>query len=128
MEARLDLFAEELEGVHDAVMRDFSAAIEFGEDAVEADLLLHFLEPCGETVGGAADDLGRQRLVESQRLQPLDPPQPVDRNLTAGAPGRVATELGLISEKAHQTVLEFGAGALLSVGEIGRDARSEERR
>ena len=37
--------------LHDAVVRDFAAAIQLGEDAVEPDLLLHFAQPRRETVG-----------------------------------------------------------------------------
>ncbi len=40
IEARLDLFAEEPQGVHDLRMRDQTAAIELGEDAVDAELVL----------------------------------------------------------------------------------------
>lgn len=36
---RLYLFAEELQRFHDAVVRDFGAAIHLGKDAIEADFL-----------------------------------------------------------------------------------------
>src|ERR1700694_1039748 len=45
MEARLDLFAEQLQRLHDPVMRDLGAAIHLAQDAVEAERLLQPQQP-----------------------------------------------------------------------------------
>src|SRR6266700_5413096 len=99
-----------------------AATVQFGEDAVEADLLLDFAQPGGEAMGLVDQHLGRERLVIGQRLEPLAPAQALYRNLAAGAARRIAPQLGLIAEEAHQALLGFGPGALAGLGEIGRDA------
>src|SRR6185437_5533518 len=71
VEPRLDLFAQQLQCAYYPGVRNLTAAIQFGEDAVEPDFLLHLFQPRGEAVGGAADHLGGERIVEGQRLKPL---------------------------------------------------------
>src|SRR5713226_3661205 len=101
------------------------AAVQFGEDAVEANLLLDLAQPRGEAMGLVNQDLRRERLVIGQRLEPLDPAQPLRRDLAAGAPCRIAPELGLIAEKAHQALLGLLPGALPRFGKVGRDPEED---
>ena len=90
VEAGFDLLAEEPQRVHHPVLRDFAAAVQFGEDAVEADLLLDLAQPRGEPVGVVDQDLRRQRFVIGQGFEALDLAQPLHRQLRRrrGAPSR----------------------------------------
>jgi len=51
MEPRLDLFAEQFERGHHPLMRDFAAAVQLGEDAVDADLPVDLAQPSSENDG-----------------------------------------------------------------------------
>ena len=103
---RLHLFAEQLERAHHPVMRDFSAAIQFGEDAVEADLFLALRLSRAAKLSGVPQMTcvasASSKVSASRRSTRLSR---CDRDLAAGAARRVAAELGLIGEKAHQAVL-----------------------
>ena len=61
MKPRHDFLAEEAQRVQHAVVRDQAAAIQLGEDAVEADLLAQLAQPLADAVRGADDDVAAQR-------------------------------------------------------------------
>src|SRR5712664_3257191 len=81
MEPRLDFFAEQLQRAHHPFVRNEAAAVEFGEDAAEAELLSKLRETVGDHLGRAEDGPAAPRLVISHSLQPLgalDPPGGVE--------------------------------------------------
>src|SRR5690348_17124055 len=112
MEAGFDLLAEEAQRVDDAVLRDFAAAIQLGEDAVKADLLLDLTQSRGKTIRVIDEELCREGFVIGQRFEPLDLAQPLCGQLPAGAARRVAPELRLVAEEAHDACLGFGSRRL----------------
>src|SRR3984893_19370247 len=101
MAPRLALLAPQPQRVQDPGLRNLAAAVQFGEDAVEADLLLDLAQPRGEAVGLVDQELRRERLVIGQRLEPLDPAHPLHRDLAAGAARGIAPELGLVAAKGN---------------------------
>ena len=85
--ARHDLLAEEAQRVQHAIVRDQTAAIQLGEDAVEADLVAQLAQPLADAVGGADDDVAAQRIGVGQGTQAFGP---VDERLAgrSAAPTR----------------------------------------
>ena len=82
---RFYLFAQEFEGAHDLLMRNEAAAIEFGQDAVEADLLLQLAQLLADALGCADQHIAAQHIGIGQRAQAFGA---VDKGLPAGAPRR----------------------------------------
>src|SRR5206468_11673391 len=67
LEARHDLFAEKLQGPHHMRMRDQAAGVELRQDAVETELLAHFLQPVDHPLGRADDHAFAQHLLVVDR-------------------------------------------------------------
>ena len=67
-------------------MRDEAAAIQLGEDAVEADLVLQLPQPRGDAVRASDDDVAAEHVGVGQGAQAFGP---VDKGLPAGAPRRI---------------------------------------
>lgn len=86
-ELRRHLFAQQPDRVHHTLVRNAPAAVQFGEDPVEPQLLLYAAQPRGKALGGSADHLDAQRVLAGQTAQPLGPS---DALLAAGPPGRLA--------------------------------------
>ncbi len=59
MKPGLDLLAHQAQRVDDPLLRDLSAAVQFGKDAVEPDLLVDLAQPRREAVGVVDEDLRR---------------------------------------------------------------------
>src|SRR5690348_12594208 len=59
---RHDLLAEEADCVQHAVVRDEPAAVELGENTVEADLVAQVLQPRGNAIRGAHQHIAAQRI------------------------------------------------------------------
>src|SRR5213076_1709323 len=68
MEPRLDLLAHQPQRVQHPGLRDLAAAVQFGEDAVETDLLLDLAQPRREAVRFVDQELRRERFVIGERL------------------------------------------------------------
>ena len=60
-EPRHDLLTEEPQRVQHPLVRYQAAAVQLGEDAVEADLLAQLAQPLADAVRGADDDVAAQR-------------------------------------------------------------------
>ena len=71
MEARLHLLAQQLQRTHDPFVRNEPTAVQFGKDTAETELLLQPGQTIKDHVRRADDRPAAQRLVVSDRLQPL---------------------------------------------------------
>src|SRR5260370_38176153 len=101
-------------------MRDLGAAIHFGQDAVEAELLLQSLQPVGYLLGCADDDLVAQRLVISDGLQPAAARGAVLDRAHTGAVRRVLEPLPEIAIEVHDAFFRLRAGLRGRLGDIDR--------
>src|SRR5277367_680497 len=73
MKPRHHFLAEKLQCGHDLAVRNEAAAIEFRQDAVDAELVLQGAQALGDGVGCADQHLTGQRLVISQIFDALEP-------------------------------------------------------
>src|SRR5260370_41827612 len=105
-------------------MRDSGAAIHFGEDAVEADLLLQSHQPVGYLVRRADDDLVAQRFVVADGLQPAAPRRAVLDGAPAGAGRRILETLAEVPVEIHDALFGLRAGLLGGLRDIDRTAQA----
>ena len=121
MELRHDLLAEQVQGGHHALVVDQPAAVDFRQDAVDAELVLQRPQAVGHHLRRADQDLAAQRLVIGQALDALEALGAAFDRAGAGAAQRIPQPLGLLPVKVHQALLGLRARPLLGLGEIGRD-------
>ena len=102
-------------------MRDEAAAIEFRQDAVDAELVLQGPQPFGHLVRRADQHLAGQRLLIGQIFDPLEPLGPAFDRPSAGAAQGIPEPLRLLAVEMHQAFPRLLARPLLGLGDIGRD-------
>src|SRR5581483_6052600 len=122
-EARGHLLAHALQGAHDLGVGDHAAAVELGQDAVEAELAGEVLEPPGHGVGRADDHLLAQHVLVADGLQRLAALGALLDGARAG-PRRRFLELG--AERAielHDRSLGRGPCLGLRLADVDRHAQ-----
>src|SRR6516165_6039512 len=123
MESRLHLLAQQLQRAHDPLVRNEAAAVQFGEDTAEAELLSKLRETIGDHLRRAKDGPALPRFVISHRLQPvgpLDPPRGVEN---AGAICRFFEPRPQIAVELHQALFGVGERLLDGVADVDRGAQ-----
>ena len=87
-------------------MRNEAAAIQFGQDAVEADFVLQPAQPRGDAVRSSDDDVAAEHVGVGQSAQTFGP---VDEGLPAGASRRIGNQLVLQAIEVRDALLGLGA-------------------
>src|SRR5918911_2841728 len=109
-ELRHNLLAQQADRVQHPLVRDQAAAIEFGQDAVEADLFAQFLEAAADALRRADQHVALKRVGIGQVAQSFGA---VDEILSAGSPRRLGDQLILQPVEMGDALLGLGARLLL---------------
>ena len=101
-------------------MRNEAAAIELGENAGEADFPAQGLQAFGNRLGGADQCMIAQAILITQAAQLVDAAHAPGGGFRVDQPRRAFEQVRLLVVEMHDAFPGFGAGALLSLGNIGR--------
>src|SRR5579864_5321669 len=116
VDPRHDLFADQLERAHHEFGGDRGAEIQFEQDAVDAEFPFQFLEPVGDPLRPADDDLVAQDLLVGDRAHFFD----------FGAPARIGRAFEPRDQRfvaGHDARLAFFESLLVVIADVHREAQ-----